>query len=882
MKPSSSSLCTLCLCGYLLLSALFLSRQLFTGRSLVPFDLLPGTTPWKLHRPAREPPWNPLLDSLQQYYPRRVTFNDSVRRGHLPLWNPDVYCGVPFLATQQSAVLYPPGWLLALFPAETAFTWSAVFHLALAGFGMFLWLRRLGLGLLGSLAGGIAVAFNGFTIVWLAFPNVTQWTWCWLPLILYAWERGTGGPRPARRWLALAALLLALQFLGGHAQISAYVLLAFIGWVVARALGARKSEARAQGRRGAGAQGRRGAGAQGRRGAGAQGRRGAGESAPTADATSLPQAPRPPAPLPPCTPASGARPAPLSLLGAGALVLLAGAFAAAGQLLPAWEFVPQTDRGGRVPWDSLAANAFPPAQLVTFIIPRFFGDETAAFGNAYWGQLRFIEMTHYPGIIALVLAGAAFGAFLRRPGGWRTTLDARGLLTLYFAGMVLLGILMATRSPLYWLFWRYVPGFGQITAVARALCLAGWGIAGLAALGLDALLDDSLARSARRGACAGAVLLALGLASAIAWEAAQPVRPDRLSLFHSAVQPLVLPQIASACLWLALGAGLAALAGRASFPAARLGWLLALMLAADLFTFGVGYKPAADPGLARRDTPEINALAALDEPYRFHSYGRPGHPQPFRDRMSPNLPSLFGIHDLHGSDSFFPLRYLEAMSAFEPPAYQADFPRPDAPFFRSLAARYLLQPTPSPPPGFRPVTGALFESPDALPYARVHTSLRIYTDRAALLEAIPALDPIQAHVLAPDAARARVKSAEPSPVTPLRASREGPGRMVLSGTIRSGGLAVIAESYNAGWRATVGGRPVGVVPVNHMLLGVALPAGEHRLELRFEPASVRAGLFLSLLTLAGLLGAAAAGRGVREPRGSPSSTDPYRVIRKSK
>src|SRR5207248_9278886 len=125
-------------------AAVFLGRQLFFGRSLVPFDLLPGTAPWKFHPGPRAELENPLLDSLQQYYPRRVTFNESVRGGHLPLWNPNVYCGIPFLATQQSAVLYPPGWLLTLLPAELAFGWSALFHLALAGLGMFLLLDRIG------------------------------------------------------------------------------------------------------------------------------------------------------------------------------------------------------------------------------------------------------------------------------------------------------------------------------------------------------------------------------------------------------------------------------------------------------------------------------------------------------------------------------------------------------------------------------------------------------------------------------------------------------------------------------------------------------------------------------------------------------------------
>ena len=66
------------------------------GRAAFPFDLLPGTTPWKLYADHPPPVQNPLLDSLQQYYPRRVLFNASLRQGRLPLWNPFVYCGTPF------------------------------------------------------------------------------------------------------------------------------------------------------------------------------------------------------------------------------------------------------------------------------------------------------------------------------------------------------------------------------------------------------------------------------------------------------------------------------------------------------------------------------------------------------------------------------------------------------------------------------------------------------------------------------------------------------------------------------------------------------------------------------------------------------------------
>src|ERR1035437_2535636 len=41
---------------------------------------------------------------------------DQLRHGHLPLWNPYVFCGMPFLGWAQSGVLYPLNLLDLLLP----------------------------------------------------------------------------------------------------------------------------------------------------------------------------------------------------------------------------------------------------------------------------------------------------------------------------------------------------------------------------------------------------------------------------------------------------------------------------------------------------------------------------------------------------------------------------------------------------------------------------------------------------------------------------------------------------------------------------------------------------------------------------------------------
>ena len=42
---------------------------------------------------------------------------ESLRQGELPLWNPYLFSGVPFLANPQPALFYPPVWLLLVLPA---------------------------------------------------------------------------------------------------------------------------------------------------------------------------------------------------------------------------------------------------------------------------------------------------------------------------------------------------------------------------------------------------------------------------------------------------------------------------------------------------------------------------------------------------------------------------------------------------------------------------------------------------------------------------------------------------------------------------------------------------------------------------------------------
>jgi len=154
----------------------------------------------------------------------------SLHAGKLPLWNPHLYGGAPFLADMQTGLFYPPNLLLFLLAPEfpyKALECLAVLHIFLAGLLMYLCLRYLEPGrplrVPAALLGAVAYMFSDMFIVHFGNLNLIAVA-AWLPLIFLLLWRALRA-----RNLGLAAgagVALGLATLAGHLQITLYIGLA--------------------------------------------------------------------------------------------------------------------------------------------------------------------------------------------------------------------------------------------------------------------------------------------------------------------------------------------------------------------------------------------------------------------------------------------------------------------------------------------------------------------------------------------------------------------------------------------------------------------------------------------------------------------------------
>jgi hypothetical protein len=174
-------------------------------------------------------------DSGFVFEPDGLIVRRALRDWRLPVWTPAMSAGLPLLADQQSAPLWPLTWIGVLLPYDWSRAWINVLKLVLAALGTYLLARALALRRGPALLGGVSYGFAAYLVIWLLHPHANAYVV--LPWLLLAGDRLC--ERGTVRDAALLGLGLGIAFLGGQPESGLIVALATAAWVIHRLIGAR-------------------------------------------------------------------------------------------------------------------------------------------------------------------------------------------------------------------------------------------------------------------------------------------------------------------------------------------------------------------------------------------------------------------------------------------------------------------------------------------------------------------------------------------------------------------------------------------------------------------------------------------------------------------
>lgn len=171
-------------------------------------------------------------DTYTAELPNTLLFAQSVRDGHPASWNPYTSGGIPLDGTPNYALYSPLTLPYYLLPGWLAPAYEKLLEIFCAILGTFLFLRRLRLGRVAALLGGMVFAGSAFMVVWTNWPQTR--VAAFIPWVFWAVERLVQRRRPTDA--VLLALPVAFMLLGGFPAVTAFTLFTAAPYALVRAL----------------------------------------------------------------------------------------------------------------------------------------------------------------------------------------------------------------------------------------------------------------------------------------------------------------------------------------------------------------------------------------------------------------------------------------------------------------------------------------------------------------------------------------------------------------------------------------------------------------------------------------------------------------------
>jgi len=534
------------------------------------------------------------------------------------------------------------------------------------------------------------------------------------------------------------------------------------------------------------------------------------------------------------------------------------------QLIPSIAGNIESVRGQGVGFDFAASLSYSPENFLSLISPGFFGDEVF---SPYWGKWYLWKYSIFIGITGLVL-------FVY--GGLRAASSNRklNLFMILICAVIALGV----YTPLFKLFYRFLPGFNLFRGTSKILFLMSFFMIILAGNGFDRLIgrqdnvngDLKILKKTAVILCIAA-LLVLALACFIKnpfsgeptsfWNSymkniSEADRSFLIKSFHN--HPGFIRDTGSYAaknLIIAV-AVLMTLSIMFSFMPKyrRLRYLVGILAVLEIFIFARVY----------RVTGNINRSNFPSGMKEFFD-SRPGNYRVFCPRnWRSNWGMVDGIRFLWGEDGILPLkRYSEFMSftqeiSPENATAYIVFKKYSG-MYEMLRCRYLVLEkglnVENYPLVHKGEDYDIYSTNAHLTQVLLVDNWKVIKDRDEIFKAVsdPGFQADKEVVLEKSPQLDRLPDSPRISSGKIKINKSSNNSLEISAVLQRPAVMVITDPYAKGWRALdltgTPGRRYEVMPANYVLQAVPLSAGEHNIRIEYAPLSFRIGKTISIIGL---------------------------------
>ncbi|MCX8092680.1 MAG: YfhO family protein [Candidatus Goldbacteria bacterium] len=345
-----------------------------------------------------------------------VAFNEFARNAiHkfncLPSWIPDIYFGMPMIASSSLLFFYPTDLIIILLniPYYKFYVYDIIIHLFIACWGMYLYLRSINLSRFSAYFGASVIMLSGFILSYIYAGHINNVkAACLIPFAFYFSHKAFSENNI--KYFLSAAFILSLQMLATGMQIMAYTVLGILFYLIYFLLIEKDKNKR------------------------------------------------------------------IKLVIYFSVICVFSLLFSAMQFLPSLNYTNYSWRED-FSFEHFVSWSFHPFELITFILPNFFG----LYNETYWGFMPFILTTYYFGVTCLLfLPFVTFSS------------QHKNLYLFFIINIIIFTILSFGKYGILYDIFYYIPVFKQFRNPSRFFYIATFFLIVLSCVGLENIIKRIL------------------------------------------------------------------------------------------------------------------------------------------------------------------------------------------------------------------------------------------------------------------------------------------------------------------------------------------------------------------------------------------------------